>query len=235
MNIPKHIAYIMDGNGRWAKEQGHTRTYGHKKGVNNLMQIVRDSKDLGVQVMTVYAFSTENWNRPKFEINYLMSIPEELYKKHCSEFLDKDIKVIFIGRKDRVPTKTLEYMEKIENETKDCQSFQVVIGFDYGSYDELINMIKIIANQVKDGIIKSSDIDEDVVNNNLFTAGLPAIDLMIRTSGEQRLSNYLLWQLAYAELYFTSTYWPAFKKDDLIIAIKEFNNRNRRFGSIEEE
>ncbi|XMB85647.1 polyprenyl diphosphate synthase [Mycoplasmatota bacterium WC44] len=234
MNIPKHIAFIMDGNGRWAKAQGKTRTHGHKAGFRNLVHVLNDCKDLGVDAVTCYAFSTENWNRPKKEIDYLMEIPSQIYRENGKEFVTKKIKVKFIGRRDRIPAAALDAIENIERDTKDFTDFTVVIAFDYGSYEELTTTIKKVTTDAINNTISLEDVNPELIDRYLYTNGLPKIDLLVRTSGEQRLSNYLLWQLAYSELYFTDTYWPAFKKDDLLKAINEYNRRNRRFGSIKE-
>ncbi|XMB66801.1 polyprenyl diphosphate synthase [Mycoplasmatota bacterium zrk1] len=235
MIIPKHIAFIMDGNGRWAKAKGKSRTFGHKAGFKNLVEVVKACQDIGVETVTCYAFSTENWNRPASEVSYLMDVPSELYSEKGKEFVEKQIKVRFIGRRDRVPSHTLKAIVSIEEDTKEFTKFEVVIAFDYGSYEELTTSIKKIARDAIDGTIKVEDIDDNLISNYLYTSDLPPIDLMVRTSGEHRLSNYLLWQLAYSELYFPKTYWPDFNKNELLIAINEYNMRNRRFGSIEEE
>lgn len=234
MNIPKHIAFIMDGNGRWAKEQGMTRTQGHEKGFRNLIDIVDACIEIGVEAMTCYAFSTENWNRPKGEVKYLMEIPNQINKENKNEFNEKNVKVIFIGRKDRVPAKTLKAMLELEKFTEQNTGLIVAIAFDYGSHNEMIQVVKEIAEDVKNGLDIDS-INEELFESKLFTSGMPKIDLLIRTSGENRISNFLMWQLAYSELYFPKTYWPAFKKEDLLLAITEYNRRSRRFGAIKED
>lgn len=235
MKIPKHIAFIMDGNGRWAKQRGKSRTFGHKAGFKNLVDVLDASRELGVEAVTCYAFSTENWNRPASEVAYLMEVPIQIYKENGADFVEKEVRVKFIGRRDRVPKNTLKAINSIEEDTKDFTKFTVVIAFDYGSYEELTNAVKKISHQVLDGNLSIDDIDSKLIENNLYTAKLPKIDLMIRTSGEVRLSNYLLWQLAYSELYFTDTYWPDFNKNELIESVKVYNNRNRRFGTIKED
>lgn len=234
MNIPKHIAFIMDGNGRWAKEQGLTRTQGHEKGFRNLINIVDACNELGVEAMTCYAFSTENWNRPKGEVKYLMEIPKQIDRENKDEFKEKNVKVIFIGRKDRVPKQTLKAMQELENFTKDHTGMVVAIAFDYGSHNEMIHAVKEIVSDVQNGL-SIDDINEELFESKLFTAGLPKIDLLVRTSGENRISNFLMWQLAYSELYFPETYWPDFSKESLLDAISEYNKRSRRFGAIKEE
>lgn len=234
MNIPKHIAFIMDGNGRWAKERGLTRTEGHQVGFRNLIDVVEACNELGVEAMTCYAFSTENWNRPKDEVKYLMEIPSQIDKENKADFNEKNVKVFFIGRKDRVPADTLAAMNELEAFTKDNTGMKVAICFDYGSHNEMIHAVKEIVKDVESGL-NIEDINEELFESKLFTYGMPAIDLLIRTSGEYRISNFLMWQLAYSELYFPETYWPDFKKDNLLDAIREYNRRSRRFGAIEEE
>lgn len=234
MNIPKHIAFIMDGNGRWAKERGLTRTEGHEVGFRNLIDIVDACSELGVEAITCYAFSTENWNRPAGEVEYLMEIPNQIEAENKDEFKEKNVKVMFIGRKDRVPEFTLKAMTELEEFTKDHTGMTVAIAFDYGSHNEMIHSVKEIVKDVQNGL-SIDDINEELFESKLFTAGLPNIDLLVRTSGEHRISNFLMWQLAYSELYFPKTYWPDFKKEDLHLAIKEYNRRSRRFGAIEEE
>lgn len=223
---PTHIAYIMDGNGRWAKALGKTRSYGHKKGFENLVNVIEYSKEIGVKYMTCYAFSTENWNRPKDEVDYLMNVPVELYNRERDRLLKEEIKITFIGRRDRIPEATLHAIEQIEQDTKHCTQIEVLIAFDYGARDELVRAVRKINES------SEQDISEQTIEDYLDTAGVPPVDLLIRTSGEQRVSNYLLWQIAYAELYFTDTYWPAFSKEDLLLAIEAYNNRSRRYGSI---
>lgn len=233
MIIPKHIAFIMDGNGRWAKERGLTRTQGHESGFRNLKNIVDACLELGVEAITCYAFSTENWNRPKLEVAYLMKIPAQISKENKAEFMKKDVKIVFIGRRDRVPKSTLKAIVDIEQDTVNNKAMTVCIAFDYGSHNEMITSIKQVATDVKNGF-DIENIDEQYFESKLSTNGLPKIDLLVRTSGEYRISNFLMWQLAYSELYFPKTYWPDFDKKGLLEAIEEYNNRNRRFGTIEE-
>jgi len=235
MKIPKHIAFIMDGNGRWAKEKKRSRTFGHRAGFKNLVDVVKACKKIGVEVVTCYAFSTENWNRPEKEVKYLMEVPVEMYYERVDEFIKEEIKVRFIGRRDRFPADTLKAIEDIEEKTNEFTDFQVVVAFDYGAYDEIITAIKNVALDAVNGKIDIDDINESLFEDYLFTKNLPSIDLMVRTSGENRLSNFLLWQLAYSELYFPRTYWPDFKEKELKKAIEVYNNRKRRFGAIEEE
>jgi len=223
MNIPKHIALILDGNGRWAQEKGLSRTDGHKAGFKLVEPIAKYCNSLGVEALSLYCFSTENWNRPEKEVEYLMQVPVE-FSKDIKKYKENNIKVIVSGRKTRAPKKTMESFSKLENETKDCTGLVLNICFDYGSlYD------------IKEAIIKMkdlNDIDEQTIFNYLSTSLLPKVDLLIRPGGEKRLSNYLLLESAYAELLFMDKYWPDFTFSDIDYAIEEFNKRNRRFGSI---
>jgi len=234
MNIPKHIAFIMDGNGRWAKERGLTRTKGHEKGFRNLINVADACLDMGVEAITCYAFSTENWNRPKLEVAYLMEIPTQINKENKDEFNEKNIKIKFIGRRDRFPKRTLRAIKDLENSTKDNTKMTICIAFDYGSHNEIITSIKDVAKDVLNGM-DVNDINETYFESKLSTFGLPKIDLLVRTSGENRISNFLMWQLAYSELYFPETYWPDFDKVELQKAIEEYSRRNRRFGTIKED
>ncbi len=234
MNVPKHIGFIMDGNGRWAKERNKTRTFGHRRGFENLIDILKVCQEIGVEYVTCYAFSTENWNRPKKEIDYLMKVPVEIYKKYSKKFTEKKIKINFIGRRDRIPKATLKAIETTEKDTENGSSMVVNIAFDYGSYNEITTCMKRIAKLVLNDKITIDEIDEKIIGENLFTFGSPNVDLLIRTSGEERISNFLLWQIAYSEFYFPAVYWPDFKKDQLLNAIDIYNSRNRRYGAVKE-
>ena len=227
VNIPSHIAIILDGNGRWAKERGKTRSYGHEVGFNNVKSIAFYASDLGVKALSLYCFSTENWNRPSDEVNFLMSIPSKFYNDGKA-YKDKNIKVIVSGRKDRVPKNTLKTLNDLMNDTKDSTGMVLNICFDYGALNDIysaFNNLLLNNEQLK---------DEKDIYNYLSTKGLPLIDLLIRTGGEKRLSNFLLLEASYAELYFTDMYWPDFKEKDLMDAIKDYSSRNRRFGGIKE-
>jgi len=223
MNIPKHIALILDGNGRWAQERGLSRTEGHKAGFKLVEPIAKYCNSIGVEALSLYCFSTENWNRPDSEVDYLMNVPVE-FSKDTEKYRKNNIKVIVSGRKSKAPSKTIKAFEKLENDTKDSTGMVLNICFDYGSlYD------------IKEAIIKMKDldtIDEQTIFSYLSTSNLPRVDLLIRPGGEKRLSNYLLLESAYAELLFMDKYWPDFKNEDIDFAIEEFNKRNRRFGSI---
>lgn len=233
--IPKHIAIIMDGNGRWAKKRGMPRTYGHKVGSENLKNIAIECNSLGIKALSVYAFSTENWKRPKAEIDFLMALPSEFEETFKGKFEENDIRVIFSGRKDRFPENVQDLIKRVEEKTKDRKGLILNICFDYGSYTEMLDGIKEISELYKNGDIKLEDINEDLMKNHLYTRELPDLDLLIRTSGEERISNFLLWQLAYSELYFPKTPWPAFNKKELLKAIDNFQKRNRRFGGLKED
>jgi undecaprenyl diphosphate synthase len=232
LNIPQHIAIILDGNGRWAKKRHMPRTYGHQRGVENIKTIAIAASELGVKALSVYAFSTENWSRPKDEVDFLMKLPGEFEKKFKDDFKKYDIKVMFSGRKTHLSSQNLEILERITNNTKDRKGLVLNICFDYGSQTEITEAVKIIAEKVKKCEIEPNDITAQMIEDNLYTSGLPKLDLLIRPSGEVRLSNFLLWQAAYAELYFCKVYWPAFSKKDLETAIIDFNKRDRRFGGL---
>lgn len=231
--IPAHIAIILDGNGRWAKERGKPRIYGHRHGAFNLRDLAKYGNQIGIKYMTVYCFSTENWKRPDDEVNFLMNTPVWYIKRFWKTMvLNTNIKYKMIGRRDRLPKKLLDAIEEMENATKNHDGLVLTLCIDYGSRDEITTAVKNIAKDVKDGIIDPNDINEDMITNNLFTKDYPPLDLLIRTSGECRISNYLLWQLAYSELYFTDTYFPAFTPEKLEEALIDFQNRNRRFGGL---
>ncbi|MGM0495871.1 MAG: isoprenyl transferase [Bacillota bacterium] len=232
LNIPKHVAIILDGNGRWAKKRGMPRTYGHQRGVENIRKIAIAASDFGIKALSVYAFSTENWKRPKDEVDFLMKLPGEFEKKFKDDFKKYDIKVMFSGRKTHLSQENLEILERITKNTKDRKGLILNICFDYGSKTEIVEACKAIASDVNSGKIKIEDITSKDIDKHLYTKDLPDLDLLIRPSGEVRLSNFLLWQVAYAELYFCKTYWPAFSKKSLEKALIEYTKRNRRFGGL---
>ena len=233
--MPQHIAIICDGNGRWAKKRGLPRTFGHRKGGFNIRDIAIAAGELGIKAITFYCFSTENWNRPSAEVNYLMTAPLKFMKRYKKDIMNIKGSLHLIGRKDRLPKPLLDLFSEIENATKDHTGISVNLCVDYGSYDELTTAIKNICKDYKDDKIKLDDITPTLMNNYLMTKDLPPLDLLIRTSGEYRISNFLLWQLAYSELYFTDVLWPDFDKDELIKAIANYQNRDRRFGAIKDE
>jgi undecaprenyl diphosphate synthase len=233
--IPQHIAIIMDGNGRWAKKRRMPRTFGHKKGSENLKDVAIYCNELGIKALSVYAFSTENWKRPQAEVDYLMNLPKEFEELFRGQFEEHDIRVMFSGRRDRFPEHVTELMNRVEEKTKARKGLVLNICFDYGSHTEMLQASQSISEDVKNGTLNVKDIDEVAVSSRLYTKDLPPLDLLIRTSGERRISNFLLWQLAYSELYFAKVHWPAFNQRQLLKAIDDFQSRNRRFGGLKGE
>ncbi len=231
-NIPKHIAIILDGNGRWAQKRLLPRVMGHREGAKNIARIAKHADKLGISHLTVFCFSTENWNRPVDEVDFLMKLPIEYYPQLKEKIVDSNIKIKVIGRRDRLRPDLVDIIKDLENLTNDNKGLVLTICLDYGSYDEITSSVKNIAMLVKNNDINIDDITPELIENNLFTKDYPKLDLLIRTSGEQRISNFLLWQLAYAEIYFTNTYWPDFNESELEKAIKDFQSRNRRFGGL---
>ena len=230
--IPEHIAIILDGNGRWAKKRGLPRFLGHRKGAFNLRDIANECNRLGIKYLTVYCFSTENWKRPAPEVEYLMTQPIKYFNKYKKSLYASNLRLKAIGRRDRLPEAFLNMVNEIEENTKDHTGLTLTLCIDYGSYDEITTAVKKIANDVKSGNLNVDDITPETITNNLFTAGYPKLDLLIRTSGELRISNYLLWQLAYSELYFTNTFWPDFDAKELHKALIDFQSRDRRYGGL---
>lgn len=228
--LPIHIATIMDGNGRWAKSQGHLRVFGHKSGVKSVREITEGCAELGVPFLTLYAFSTENWQRPKFEVNALMALLVDTIGNEMKTLQDNNIKLNAIGDLSKLPNKTQKALIKGIEETQDNDRMTLTLALNYSSRWELTMAMKKIAQGVKSGHIHPDEINEELIHQHLDTSGIPDPELMIRTSGELRISNYLLWQLAYAELYFTDVLWPDFRKEHLYAAIIDFQNRERRFG-----
>ncbi len=234
-NIPKHIAIILDGNGRWAKKRLMPRTFGHRKGAFNIEKVLGYAKDYGVKVVSIYCFSTENWNRPKDEVAYLMKLPVSYFRRYRNKIIESDVKIVFSGREDRCPLNLKNTIDDIREVTKDHKGIVLNICFDYGSQDEIVKATKEIAIMLRDGLIKEEDINKELFESHLDTASLGNVDLMIRTSGEQRLSNFLLYQNAYAEFYFTDCLWPDFNLEEFEKALIAYQKRNRRFGAISEE
>ncbi|QTA82498.1 Isoprenyl transferase [Desulfonema limicola] len=230
--IPGHIAIIMDGNGRWAKKKLLNRVKGHEVGAGVVRTMVRTCSDLGVSYLTLYAFSTENWNRPKMEITALMMILKNFLKTELQEMLDKNIRFQSIGQIERLPEDVQQRLHETVEKTKNNSGMVLNLALSYGGRAEITEMVKNIALKVRNGKIDPDDIDSDLISNCLYTKGLPDPDLMIRTSGETRISNFLLWQLAYSELFFTNTLWPDFTREELIQIIIEFQGRERRFGKV---
>ncbi len=233
-NIPQHIAIILDGNGRWAKKRLLPRTMGHRKGAFNLKDIASSSNKLGIKYLTVYCFSTENWKRPTSEVEYIMTAPLKYYKKYKDKIFNSSIRIKVIGRRDRFSSEFLNMILELEENTKNHTGLTLTLCIDYGSYDELTTAVKEIAVLVQEGSLTPEQITEQTISNHLFTKDYPPLDLMIRTSGEYRISNYLLWQMAYAELYFTDVLWPDFNEKELKKAIINYQSRNRRFGGLKE-
>lgn len=232
MNVPKHIAIILDGNGRWAKKKGMPRNYGHAQGSKNVERICEDAYRLGVKYLTVYAFSTENWKRPKDEVDALMNLLRN-YMKTCLKTAEKNrMRVRVLGDKTALDEDIRNRIAELEEATKNNDGLNFQIALNYGSRDEMLRAMKKMCVDYKEGKITSEQIDESLFESYLDTHDIPDPDLMIRTSGEQRLSNYLLWQLAYSEFYFTDVLWPDFTKEELIKAIEYFNGRDRRFGGV---
>ena len=230
-NVPNHVAIIMDGNGRWAVNRGLKRTKGHQKGAEVLKKISEYVYDKGIKILSVFAFSTENWKRDKEEVDYLMDLFIKAFKENFDVVKKKGVKVVFSGVKTRLSDKVLAQMKKMTDETKDNKNGVFNICLNYGGQDEIVEATKKICKDVSDGNLSIDDINSKMYNKYLFN-DLPPVDLMIRTSGEYRISNFMLWQLAYSELYFTDTLWPDFTNEDLDEAIESFNNRDRRFGAV---
>ena len=231
-NIPKHVAIILDGNGRWAKKRLLPRFMGHREGAMNIAKVANHANKLGITHLTVFCFSTENWNRPTDEVDFLMQLPIEAYKKYKDKIINSNIKIKVIGRKDRLNKELLDVINDIEHLTSNNKELTLTLCLDYGSYDEITTAVKKVAMSVKNNDLNIDDITPEIIENNLFTKGYPKLDLLIRTSGEIRISNFLLWQLGYAELYFTKTFWPDFDEIELEKAIADYQSRNRRFGGL---
>ena len=234
MNIPQHVAIILDGNGRWAKAKGLPRNYGHLEGAKTVEKICEAAWDMGVKYLTVYAFSTENWKRPKEEVDALMKLLRN-YMKNCLKTASKNNMVVrVIGDKTGLDEDICEKIEELEKVSSTNTGLHFQIAINYGSRDEIVRSVRKVMEDVKAGKIEADQMDEAMFDSYLDTAGIPSPDLLIRTSGEQRLSNFLMWQLAYTEFYFTEVPWPAFTKEDLEKAIEKYNSRDRRFGGVKE-
>ncbi len=234
-NLPNHVAVIMDGNGRWAQSQGKARIFGHKNGVNSVRETLKAASELGIKALTLYAFSTENWNRPKAEVDTLMKLLSSALKRELKTFQKNNIKLNAIGNLFSLPEKALNDLNEVIEKTKNNDHFILTLALSYGSREEIVKAVQNISKKVVNNEMKIEEIDENIINNHLYTFSLPDVDLLIRTSGEKRISNFLLWQIAYAEFYFTETLWPDFKKDDFYRAIIEYQKRERRFGQTSEQ
>lgn len=228
--LPDHIAIILDGNGTWAKKRGLKRTDGHKEGAKTLSKIAKYASDLNLKYLTVFGFSTENWKRDKEEVDYLMRLLAVMIRVHKNKIVEYNIKLRVIGTYDRLTAEQIKMIEEVKEATKNCTGLNLTVAFNYGSHEEIVTAVK---NIIKDGI-NQDDITEDVINSYLYTKELPPVDLLIRTSNQIRISNFLLWQIAYSELLFMDVLWPDFTEEDLNKAIIEFNKRDRRYGGIKE-
>jgi len=233
--LPQHIAIIMDGNGRWAKQKGFLRASGHKEGTKAVRDVVEGCAEIGVKNLTLYAFSTENWNRPKLEVDTLMKLLVSSLKKEIKTLKDNNIKLNCVGNISSLPNKARKELMDVIEKTSGNKGMTLTLALSYGSREEITQCIKEIATKVKAGELSEDAIDESLINEHLYTRNLPYVDLLIRTSGEQRISNFLLWQIAYAELYFTKILWPDYRRGDLFEAIYNYQNRERRFGKTSEQ
>ena len=228
----RHIAIIMDGNGRWAKKRGLPRSMGHRKGAEVVKEICQAAGDAGIKYLTLYAFSTENWKRPQEEVDSLMDLLRQYLKSDLKELKEKGVCIRFIGEREMLPTDILKSMEKLEAETANNDKMTLCIALSYGSRQEIVHAAKKVSELVKRGDIRAEDIDEKIFSDMLYTHDIPDPDILIRTSGEQRISNYLLWQLAYSEFFFVEAYWPDFTKEMLYDVIEKYKTRERRYGKL---
>ena len=232
--IPTHVAIIMDGNGRWAKKRNMPRVKGHYEGMQTVKKITKYASKLGIQYLTLYAFSTENWARPKEEVSYLMDLPEKMFTSFMPELMENNVKVEVIGVVEKLPENTRKAVEDAIEQTKNNTGLKLIFALNYGSKDEIVTAVKRIAQGAANNEYKVEEIDEQLISDNLFTKDTPDPDLLIRTSGEQRISNFLLWQIAYSEFIFTKVAWPDFVEEELYKALLEYQSRDRRFGGLNE-
>ena len=233
--LPKHVAIIMDGNGRWAKQHGFIRSIGHENGVTTVRQITEIASELGIGFLTLYTFSTENWNRPKDEVDALMNLIVVSIEQQTPDLIKNNVRLTTIGNMDRMPQFARERLEKCMSDTSHCTGLILCLALSYSSRWEIVEACRQIALEVKDGQLDVSAIDDEAFARHLATADMPDPDLLIRTAGDLRISNYMLWQIAYSELYFTPVYWPDFTKDNFLEAIIDFQSRERRFGKTSEQ
>lgn len=231
-HLPNHVAIIMDGNGRWAKKIGRKRAFGHENGPKSVRECINQSIRLGIKNLTLYVFSTENWNRPKYEVKALMDLLVYSLEKERINLIDNGIKLNVIGDIEALNDKPKSKLKSIISETKNNKKLNLNLAISYGSKQEIVNAIREVSNKVKNNIISVKNIDENIINEHLYTRNLPNVDLLIRTGGEKRVSNFLLWQIAYAEMYFTDVLWPDFKREDFLDALEDYQKRERRFGKI---
>ncbi len=235
LKVPRHVAIIMDGNGRWAQARGYPRVLGHREGVKAVRSAVQSCAELGVKYLTLYAFSTENWNRPRPEVSALMHMLDEYLLIEEKELIDQGIRLNAIGELDQLPKGVRNHLESVMTNTAQCKGMVLTLAVSYGSRAEIVRGIQIIARRVQQGTLKPENIDDGLISSHLYTAGMPDPDLLIRTSGEMRISNFLLWQLAYAEIYFSKVFWPDFRKRHLVEAFENYSSRQRRFGKTGEQ
>tara|TARA_A200000159_G_C7330741_1_gene342821 strand:+ start:1690 stop:2409 length:720 start_codon:yes stop_codon:yes gene_type:complete len=233
--LPKHVAIIMDGNGRWAKLQGKTRVSGHQQGAKSVREVVEEAVKMEIEFLTLYAFSTDNWSRPMEEVSLLMKLLVNSLKKEFKRLIKNNIRLQSIGNMDRLPNPVKEELSYVIEKTKNNTGMVLTLALNYGAKEEFTAAVKAIAFKVKNSIISPEKVDQSTIIEHLYTRNLPAVDLLIRTSGEERISNFLLWHIAYAELYFTKTLWPDFKKKDLHKALVDYTKRERRFGKTSEQ
>lgn len=234
-NLPEHLAIIMDGNGRWAKQRGMLRSLGHESGTKSVRTTVETCAKLGIGYLTLYAFSTENWNRPKLEVELLMKLLISSLKKELKTLAENNIRLNAIGNIDQLPKGVKKELQDVIEKTKNNDRMTLTLALSYGAREELVRAAREIASKVKNNIISEDAVDESIINQHLYTRNLPDVDLVIRTSGEHRISNFLLWQIAYAEFYFTDVLWPDFTEHDLYAAIVSYQKRERRFGKTSDQ
>ena len=233
--LPKHVAVIMDGNGRWAKQRGLDRSMGHVEGVNTVRRITEIASEIGVKYLTLYTFSTENWNRPQEEVDALMNLIVVAIEREPPDLIKNNVRLTMVGDVARMPEFASNRLRKCMDDTSHCNGLTLILALSYSSRWEILEACKSIATQVKDGKLSIEEITDDLFSSNLATKNIPDPDLLIRTAGDYRISNYLLWQIAYSELYFTQTFWPDFSKDDFCAAVIEYQSRERRFGKTSEQ
>jgi len=233
--LPQHVAIIMDGNGRWAKKKGYLRAVGHENGVDALRRIATAAAEIGIRYLTVYAFSSENWNRPRSEVNALMSLLVSSLRKELKTLQENNIRLKSIGRTERLPKACQKELQEVMTLTEYHHHMDLILALSYGSHEEILDAVRSISHKAKTGEIDPETIDAELLEKHLYTSDMPHPDLLIRTSGEQRISNYLLWQLAYSELYFSPRLWPEFSKEDFYQALLDYQQRERRYGKISEQ
>lgn len=230
--LPRHVAIIMDGNGRWARQRGKNRLAGHKAGVEAVREVVKAAAESGIEVLTLFAFSTENWSRPRSEVEGLWRLLIGFLDRRTHELAEHGVRLKWIGRRERLPGEVVAALERAESATSSCTKMTLCLALNYGGQDELVDAARAIARDAISGVLRPEDIDRETIEKRLYTAGLPPVDLLIRTGGEQRVSNFLLWQISYAELYFSRVYWPDFTRAHFVRALEAFAERERRFGGI---